>query len=112
MTVEEKMVVEKLLEQEFTGRDELRIQLEYASVCEMDRNGSLLLHIDRGPDAPVKYRIANEGWYPDLDGVMIHVMLHVSSGRMLKLEIYKDDGSTIERHPSAILLQLLPPRVE
>jgi hypothetical protein len=44
--------------------------------------------------APVLYRVPVDGSMPDIDGVPICVLLHVSDdGYMNELEIYRADGS-------------------
>ena len=44
--------------------------------------------------APVLYRVPVDGSMPDIDGVPICVLLHVSDdGYMSELEIYRADGS-------------------
>jgi hypothetical protein len=38
---------------------------------------------------------------------LVHLLIHVKSGYLLELEIYKDDGTTILRPPLAEELEIL-----
>lgn len=79
-----------LLEEDFPGRDALREQAGRLLVRPLDAEGSLQLQAS-GPPAEVKERVPVEAMLEDVDGVTIHVLLHVVDGLMNELEIYKDD---------------------
>ena len=95
----ERRLVERLLGQEFPGRSLLRGQLDNVRARPLDDNGSLDLKCESSTPAPVEKRIPVEGEAIDYDGTMIHYLLHVVRGRMKELEVYKDDSSTVMRHP-------------
>jgi hypothetical protein len=105
----ERELLEKLLEPEFPGRDELRQQLGSLTAKQIMDDGTLELKCDSTCCAPVKCRVATEGQCPDADGIPIAVLLHVVHGFMNELEIFKHDGSEIRNPPSARDLVLLTP---
>lgn len=102
-------LLEKLLDHEFPGRDELRGQLGSVSAKQVCKDGTLSLQVSSGQPAVVKHRVPTEGSCPDSDGVMIHVLLHVVSGMMDELEMFKEDGSDVLRPPTAAALVLAAP---
>lgn len=79
-----------LLKEGFPGRQALLEQVPSLSVCPIDKEGSLRLETS-GPRAKVKQRVPVEAMQEDIDGVTIHILLHVIDGLMNELEIYKDD---------------------
>jgi hypothetical protein len=98
----ERGLLEKLLEVDFPGRDELRVQMGSLTGKQIEKDGTLRLRCASGPPAPTKYAPAMEGVCTDADGAMIAVMLHVNKdGFMSMLEILKYDGSSIINPPSA-----------
>jgi hypothetical protein len=106
----ERGLIEKLLEAEFPGRDELRAQLESVTAKQIHGDGTLTLKCDSGAPSSSKYRLAMEGRYRDADGMTISIMLHLDKhGFMSMLEIYKFDLSPIINQPSARDLVLLLP---
>ena len=109
LTENERQLLERMLEDVFPGRDELRRQLGSVTAKRINENGSLDLKVCSGPVAQVPRRVPTEAWYPDTDGMMIRLLLHVVEGKMYGLEIYKDDGSKIIRSPTASSLTLPPP---
>lgn len=96
----ERRLILRILEPAFPGRDVLRRQLDHVLVQSIDENGSLDLKCEVATVAPVKKRIPAEGEGTDRDGTAIHYLLHVVSGRMKELEVYKDDSSSVLEHPS------------
>jgi hypothetical protein len=105
----ERALLEKLLDCEFPGRDELRRQLDSVAAQQVYDDGTLALRVASGQPAAVKGRVPTEGMCPDVDGVMIAVLLHVVNGMMDELEIFKWDGSDIVRPPAAAELVLCHP---
>ena len=101
LTPAERAIIEKLFEAEFPGRDELRLQLKSAVAKQLLQDGTLELRCLEGPAAPVKFRLAVEGYMTDSDGVPIFVMLFADRGYMSLLEIAKADGSQIIDMPTA-----------
>jgi hypothetical protein len=105
----ERGLLEKLLEPEFPGRDELRVQLSSLTAKQAGEDGTLLLRCGQGPAAPTRSRLVAEATYQDADGGRVSVLLHVNKdGLMQMLEIIKYDGSPIVRPPSARELVVLP----
>jgi hypothetical protein len=88
--------LERLLSEEFPGRDGLKRQAEGVQVEEIDANGSLSFKTDTSlPVAPVVRRIPIEAEIPDRDGVLVHVLLHVVEGRLSELEILREDSGRV-----------------
>lgn len=105
----ERGLLEKLLEVEFPGRDELRAQLASVTAKQIEKDGTLKLRCDLGPPATTKFRLVAEAMCKDADGGQISVLLHVDKeGFLHMLEIIKYDGSPIVRPPSAQDLMVLP----
>jgi hypothetical protein len=103
--------LERLLEAEFPGRDELAPILRNSLVRTIDKDGGLELRSQVSGEAPVVKRIPVEAEAKDDDGFRVHALLHVVGGRPVELEIYKDDGSTVKRMPPVWTFELivLPP---
>jgi len=112
LTTYEREVLEKLLEPEFPGRDELRQQLNSVTAKQIFEDGTLALKCDSTHPAPVKCRVPVEAQGEDADGVLISVALHVVHGFMNELEIVKGDESKILRPPSPRDLVLIVWRFE
>jgi hypothetical protein len=109
LTTRERELVERLLEPDFPGRDELRRQLESVTAKQIFEDGTLALQCGPSEPAPVRCRVPTEGECPDADGMGIHVLLHVKVGVMHELEVFKDDGSPIRNPPVARDLVLFTP---
>lgn len=111
-TEKEKRLIERLLEADFPGRDELARQVTHCSVRQVDEEGSLEFDFQVDSNlAPVLKRVPIEAEGTDEDGIRVHVLFHVVDGRARELEIYKDDGSAIRRmpEPREFELLVLPP---
>jgi hypothetical protein len=96
----ERKIFEKLFEVDFPGRNELARQVNGLLVRTVDEEGSLALKVESPVLAPVKHRIPVEARFVDRDtraglGPYVHILLHVVDGRMVELEVYKDDESPI-----------------
>lgn len=97
----ERELIEKLLEAEFEGRDELRAQLQTVTGRRLLDDGTFLeLRCDSNVRAPVRNRVPIEGSCQDTDGGTIDVLLHVVDGFMHQLEILKYSGP-IRQLPTA-----------
>jgi hypothetical protein len=59
--------------------------------------------------AITKSRIPVEGEVEDVDGTIIHILLHVVDGRVKDLQVYKDDSSAVVEMPRAEQLRLFRP---
>lgn len=110
LTAYERSIIERLLEKEFFGRDEVREQVNDSLVERIDENGSLKFFVRTETRAPVKWRIPTEGEVEDEDGVMVHVLLHVVEGKVNELELYKDIASSkVLKPPDPANLELFSP---
>lgn len=99
MSDREKQIVKVLLSKNFPGTEALHTQLETASVSAIDAEGSLRFRVS-GTPASVDSRVPTEAYYFDgraNDRPAINILLHVLDGMLHELEVYKDDGSTIEK---------------
>lgn len=94
-------LIEKLLEPEFPGRDELQHQVPSVTARQIHDDGTLELHCEGGPQAPVSCRVPTEGEYLDVDGHPVNVLLHVKDGLMCELEILKNYPTEIRNPPRA-----------
>src|ERR1700730_11777185 len=72
-------LLEKLLEPEFPGRDELQRQLGSVTARQTHDDGTLELHCEGGPQAPVGCRVPTEGEYLDAGGRPVNGLLPVKS---------------------------------
>src|ERR1700674_2416472 len=101
LNTREIQLLEKLLSHEFPGRDELREQVASLVCRTIDEDGGLSLKCSAGRPARVLCREPTEGACADLDGVQLHVLLHVVDGFVNEMELYKDDSSRVKRSPVA-----------
>jgi hypothetical protein len=101
LTPRERELIEKLLEPEFPGRDELLQQLGAVTARQIHDDGTLELHCEGGPQAPVTCSVPTEGEYQDADGRQVNVLLHVKEGLMWELEILKLYPSEVRNPPQA-----------
>lgn len=109
LTDNERRLVNRLLEKDFPGRDAISEQVNEALVKQIDENGSLEFDVGIAPKAVSKFRIPTEGEIEDIDGVIVHVLLHVVDGRVSELEIFKEDNSPVKKMPDPIALRLFQP---
>lgn len=101
LNTNEMELLTKLLDHDFPGRDALRRQLSSVTGRRIDENGSIELRTAENERAEVQSASPTEGTCADIDGVPIAVMLHVKEGKLRLLEIFKEDGSEIQRPPKA-----------
>jgi len=86
LKLHERELLERLLEPEFPGRDELRCQMGTVMARQIFEDGTLELRCSACQPAPVKCRVPTEGECRDVDGGVIQVLLHVVDGVMHELE--------------------------
>lgn len=104
----ERELISELTAAKFVGRAEVIKQLQQCVVRLIDEDGSLELGVPSDAiAAPVLYRVPTELYGPDVDGVQISVLLHVVEGVCREIEIYKLDGTDIQRMP-AIWQRFIP----
>jgi hypothetical protein len=103
----EHEIIDKLLEKSFPGRDEIYEQMKNCLVRTLDEDESLEFLVKSNVKAKVKRRIPVEAEFQDIDGVLIHILLHVIDGKVNELEIYKEDGSPIIENPDPSKLKVV-----
>ena len=110
-TETERLLLERLLEAEFPGRDELAPLLRAMRVRTVDEDGSLALNSQIAGNARVVKRVPVEGEGKDEDGAIVHMLLHVVAGRPVELELFREDTQTVKKVPPASSFELivLPP---
>jgi uncharacterized protein DUF6984 len=97
----ERDIFRRLLSADFPGRPEILLQLENCRVRIIDDEGSLeITPGETAPPATIRKRIPVEAEAADKDGIYVHFLLHVANGFVNELDVYKDDGSPIQRMPS------------
>ena len=112
LSTRERGLIDKLLELQFEGRDELLSQLDLVSAKQVEDDGTLFLRCSCGTPALKARGLATEGECKDADGQPIFVLLHVDrDGFMRMLEILKHGTCPIIAPPSASGLALLDPPV-
>lgn len=99
LTTPELDLLQKLLEPKFSGRDELKQQIGQTTARTIHEDGTLELHCEGGPEAPVERRVPTEGEYVDADGHRVNILLHVKNGLMCELEILKNYPTKIINPP-------------
>jgi hypothetical protein len=110
MTSQERELVDRLLSPAFPGRDAIGDRLRDAKVRQLDENGSLefLTSSDASLDG-VRYAVPTEGEYEDLDGITVHVLLHVVGNRVTELELYREDNACVQTWPDPETVRVFAP---
>lgn len=101
----ERKVIEKLLELNFAGRDELKRQIPDLLAKRIDDNGSLRLTVQSCIRSKIKGGPVAEARYPDTNTdatnrAQVNLLLHVKEGKLWMLEIYKDDSTPVLKQPN------------
>jgi hypothetical protein len=110
MQPKERELISKLLEPVFPGRDELSQQLEMAMVRTVDEDGCLEFLINSITKADqIKYAVPTEAEYEDLDGITVHVLLHMRGGIAKELEFYREDNARVQTWPNMVALHVFAP---
>ena len=92
----ERDVLRRLVAINFVGCEEISQQIEECLVREIDENGSFEIDVPpTRPRATVSSRVPAEGEYLDVDGICVHVLLHVVEGIVTMLEVYKEDNTEV-----------------
>ena len=107
----EKGFLNRLLEAEFPGKDEVAHLLGIFLVKTIDDDGGLELLCQVEGKAFVTKRVPVEAEGKDEDGVVIHMLLHVVDGRPFELEFFREDTEAVKKMPlpSAFELIISPP---
>jgi hypothetical protein len=96
LTPEEDRLLRQLLFWDFPGRDQLLNQMQSARVVEECKEcRSIVILVDKLPEniADVKRRVPVHARAVDLDGGIMHILLHVVHGFIDEMEIYREDLS-------------------
>lgn len=96
---EEARLVERFLERDFAGCQELREQFRTISVADIDAGGSLRLSTRAEAPAAVTRRIPVEASYADRDGMGVHLLLHVVDGFLDEFEVFREDSRPVVNRP-------------
>lgn len=107
LSAEERQILSRILSEYFPGRDAVAAQVSTALVREIDSNGSLEFKVQSPVLAETKYRVPVEAEYSDVDGVRVHMSLHVVNKQIKELEIYREDSSEVIRKPTTHDLQVI-----
>lgn len=107
LTTGELQIVTRLLQEPFEGHDDLIRQLRNAQVKQVDANGSLVFRVGGPSAAQISERVPVEAEAPDVDGVPIHVLLHVIDGLLAELELYRNDLGPVIEFPTAAMLSVV-----
>lgn len=111
----EKELLEKLLGEDFDGRAAIGSQVDGCLVRRIDESGSLEFKLrPSSPTADVSSRVPVEAEGIDIDGVKIHILVHVVEGKISELEIYREDGQAVKQLPlpRQLCTLVLPPPPE
>ena len=105
----ESAILARLLAADFPGRVELANQIANCRAldvdqCEISMLGSIELITSTPIPAPVVCSVPVEAAIRDVDGVVIHFMLHVVNGFVRELEISKEDFSEVISNPDLLSL--------
>ena len=92
---ESKEILQALMKAPFPGREEIARQVSVAVGRRIDGHGCLDLSAVETVRAEVVRRIPVEAEVSDVDGVTIHVLLHVVDGYISALDIYREDGGDL-----------------
>src|SRR3984957_11398207 len=106
-TTIERALLERLLEANFPARSELAVLLGNVLVKTIDDDGSLELESQVQGKAPVLTRVPVEAEGKDEDGATIHMLLHVTEGRPVELEFFREDSATIKTIPPSSAFELI-----
>ena len=100
LTPRERDILYELVNKSHWDKDRLRAQVALvAQVEEINPDGTILrLQIPPNSDAasmPQIHFVLVEGLAPDVDGIIIHVMLHVCYGMLYELEFVREDCGSL-----------------
>jgi hypothetical protein len=111
LTLEEHEILQRLLMEDFPGKREVSKQVGESLVQTIDENGSLRFRVLTDVKAPkVRSRIPVEGECKDIDGVLIHFLLHVVDDVVRELEIFKEDNSELRTWPNSNSISVFAPK--
>jgi hypothetical protein len=97
----EKRLLERLLEANFPGRDEIAEQVRICQVRVIDGDGCLGFRVPDTFRASVEQRVPVEAVACDDTGNNIHMQLHIVNGQLDELEFYTESGAAVTSLPPA-----------
>ncbi len=96
----EKKILDKLLERDFPGREEIKDQINNSKVRVIDEYGddwgSIEFKTNSHKSAKVESRVPVQALVNDTDGILVEIFLHVVKGFIDELEIVKADNSPLK----------------
>jgi|SRR5215212_5628341 len=110
MTANERLLIARLLETPFPGSDAVAEQLQNCLVLPVGSSGTLDFLIGTGRRAEVRTSVPVEAEAEDIDGITIHLLLHVIEGTARGLEVYKEDSSQVIKMPAPSKLRIFIPK--
>jgi hypothetical protein len=110
LTKRERGLLDRLLEPSFPGREQVTRQLETALTRPYDEHGCLEFQvISPAPIDQVKYPVPTEGEYEDVDGMTVHVLLHIHGNQVGTLDIWREDGQPVKAWPDPGKVRVFAP---
>jgi hypothetical protein len=113
MSGHEVQIVKRLLEPDFTGREQVLADILDAKVRSINEDETILefqLPSYQRPKGTGQRTLPVEGMFMDEDGIPVYVYLFVDvNSRLFELEFCKVDGSRIKRFPESSDVQLIGP---
>lgn len=106
----EKDILERLLEARFPGRSTLLHQLAGARVteeCQACRTIGIVVDRASSDAADVMRRVPVEAEAVDTDGENLHILLHVSKGFIVELEVFREDLGDVNSLPTPDQLHVI-----
>jgi hypothetical protein len=98
---DERWLLDRLLEENFRGREEVRKQLADVRIIAQGKHDSRTLLFAPPtrtiPPADTEWRVPVDATMADDDGTEIEILLHVVDGYVEELEIYRVDGAAVIR---------------
>ena len=91
------------------GSEQLSTQIQNCLVRSIVENGSLDFTVSLDQRALVHNSVPVEAEAEDVDGVTIHILLHVIDGIAQGIEVYKEDLSPVVEFPVPAKLRLFSP---
>jgi hypothetical protein len=117
MNMIEGALLHRLLERNFPGRDALVQQIPLADVRWGGTREAPSFMSIRVPEEVERAEVDAaslsdaEGIAWDIDGMKIHLIIHLEGGRLAELEVIREDGEPIRRYPDAESIKpAYPPR--
>lgn len=107
---EEAGILSCLLSVDFQGRDQLLNQIQSARVIEECKEcRSIVILVNNLPEyvATVKRRVPVHARATDLDGGIMHILLHVVHGFIDEMEIYREDLQNVKEMPKPNSLEFI-----